>query len=317
MNENNNIIDYENTLIETPKKVQIGDIRAFGYDQEHIDIIKKGFIPKTTEDKWYIYSKDNWIYFHRAWTGQRIYEVELKYINGSYIVDDFIVERNIEKYNNTDDEYDLSILHVLIDYGLLGYSECLGWLLEVYNKNESDAIKLWDVLGSFWISLEDIARYNLIKNTKIPCKEVFKTFNEKMEMFIGILENLQYHKIIPINEFQEFVANFVDVAAKMGEMSAKLVLLINNEPDINKILENINKNFKFIYTKIDSVEKEICHKYFKNDKRSFTLEKLISDLISNSKSVKITEKAVKNFFSYKEIISNEIFSDCYMLRLDY
>jgi len=68
-----NETDYKITQIKTPKKIQLDYGQAFGFYIEHIDKIKKGFIPKTMEDKWYIYSKDNWLFFHRAWTGQGIY----------------------------------------------------------------------------------------------------------------------------------------------------------------------------------------------------------------------------------------------------
>jgi len=314
MDEEDNIIDFENTQIDTPKRIQLNFSQVFGFTKEHIDKIIQGFIPKAMEDKWFIYSKDNWIFFHRSWTGQGIYKAEIKYINGRYIIDDFYAERNVERYSNTDDLFDIHILHILIIWGLLCV-DCRSLYLTLFNKTEDDFKKLWHILGSFLISSTEIEEYEFIKNAKLPCKEVFRIFNEKVEVFIGFLENLHYHKSIPASDFKKLLTNFRSLAAKMKELNVKIVLLMENDTDIAIILKNISKSYSFIFSNIESLQTQNL-KYFKNDKRSFTFEKIISNLISNSNPIRVEEESINNIFSYKEIMSNKMFNAHQMFRID-
>ena len=41
---------------------------------EEFERLAFGFIPKQSEDKWYIYVEDYWIYFHRSWSGRIFYK---------------------------------------------------------------------------------------------------------------------------------------------------------------------------------------------------------------------------------------------------
>ena len=40
-----------------------------------MDHIRQGMIPEVMEDKWFIYWKDDALFFHRSWTGFCIYVV--------------------------------------------------------------------------------------------------------------------------------------------------------------------------------------------------------------------------------------------------
>jgi hypothetical protein len=38
--------------------------------------LRKGLIPKSMDDKWFIYFESPYLYLHRSWTGKLIYRVE-------------------------------------------------------------------------------------------------------------------------------------------------------------------------------------------------------------------------------------------------
>jgi hypothetical protein len=309
-----NEISFEICHIETPKKIQLNNGQSFGFNEEHINIIKKGFIPKTMEDKWYIYSEDNWLFFHRAWTGQGIYKLEIKHINERYIIDEFYVERNIDKYDNTNDLFDIHILHIIIDWGLLGV-DCRSLYLTLFNETESDTMRLWHILGNFFISLNEIKEYELEKEKKYPCKEIFKVFSEKIELFIGFIENLYYHNIIPIDELQNLFKEFINLAIKIEEINVKIDFLIKNKTKINKILEYIYENYSLVLSNINKIQNANL-KYFKNDKRYFLFEDIINNLINNSSSISVEKTTIEKILSYKNIINDNIFNNQYMKRLD-
>jgi hypothetical protein len=40
--------------------------------------LHEGLIPKTMEDKWFIYFESPYLYLHRSWTGKPVYRLELR-----------------------------------------------------------------------------------------------------------------------------------------------------------------------------------------------------------------------------------------------
>lgn len=77
-------------------------------------------IPEVMEDKWFIYLENNWLYFHRSWTGFCIYQLSIEPVTDGYKVVESWVNRDKEQYGNTDDTYDLALMTFLIDRLLLG-----------------------------------------------------------------------------------------------------------------------------------------------------------------------------------------------------
>ena len=48
------------------------------FDSAELAQISQGLVPQAMEDKWFIYlDEDDWLYFHRSWTGACIYAVQL------------------------------------------------------------------------------------------------------------------------------------------------------------------------------------------------------------------------------------------------
>src|SRR5579883_2843476 len=58
------------------KKVRLEVDQTFS--QEEYERLQLGRIPQQMEDKWFIYFEDNWLFFHRSWTGYCVYQVRLE-----------------------------------------------------------------------------------------------------------------------------------------------------------------------------------------------------------------------------------------------
>ena len=82
--------------------------------------MKRGLIPEQMEDKWFIYYTDDWLRFHRSWTGYCIYQVNFRERDGTIEVAQILVSRDVEQYRESSDENDLMLLKFLIDSLLLG-----------------------------------------------------------------------------------------------------------------------------------------------------------------------------------------------------
>ena len=163
MNESNIEIatknSWENIPIDNPQKINI----ELAFSLEQFNKIKNGLIPEEMEDKWFIFYENNWLYFHRSWTGYGIYKAEIIEKNSSYYINEFFVERNKEKYRCENENEDIENFTFLIAWGLLNID-----VREIYfnkNKNnEANAIRSWSNFGNLFISKNDIEEYN--KNGK-------------------------------------------------------------------------------------------------------------------------------------------------------
>lgn len=81
--------------------------------------LSNGFIPKSMDDKWFIFMEGDWLYFHRSWSGFCIYQIRFKPNGDGYIVAEVVANRNKEQYGETSNETDSSMLVYLIDKLLL------------------------------------------------------------------------------------------------------------------------------------------------------------------------------------------------------
>jgi hypothetical protein len=91
--------------------------RAFS--QEEIVQIRRGLVPEQMEDKWFIYWKDDALYFHRSWTGFCVYIVQFAAEGDGWKMVTACVNRNPEQYQETSDEQDRKMISYLVDVLLL------------------------------------------------------------------------------------------------------------------------------------------------------------------------------------------------------
>ena len=99
------------------KKATISVERTFS--RSEMDRIRRGLVPEQMEDKWFIYWKDNALFFHRSWTGYCIYVVHFATEYGLWKMTQAEVNRNPEQYKKMSDERDAKMISYLVDVLLL------------------------------------------------------------------------------------------------------------------------------------------------------------------------------------------------------
>jgi hypothetical protein len=160
---------WKNIPIKNPQRIFIELV----FSEEQYMKIKNGLIPQEMEDKWFIFFENNWLYFHRSWTGFGIYKAEIKRNNEKYCINEFYVEHNKEKYACDNENEDIDNFTFLIAWGLLNVDA-----REIFFKNnisnEKETIKSWSNFGSLMIAKRDIELYNS-KNEEID--NIYDSFN--------------------------------------------------------------------------------------------------------------------------------------------
>jgi hypothetical protein len=62
--------------------------------------LKKGFVPQSMDDRWFIFFEKDWLYFHRSWTGRCIFKVRLRNHKAGYQVAEAWVNQNPAQCRN-------------------------------------------------------------------------------------------------------------------------------------------------------------------------------------------------------------------------
>ena len=81
--------------------------------------MKRGFIPQSMDDRWFICFHDGWLFFYRSWTGYCTYGLRLDTTPKGMQVSESWVSRDPEQYRGTDIEDDRKLVRHLIDELLL------------------------------------------------------------------------------------------------------------------------------------------------------------------------------------------------------
>lgn len=99
------------------KRATIALDRAFS--AEEMRQIRMGVIPRQMEDKWFIYWKDNTLFFHRSWTGYCHYIVRFKEDNGSFRMFEADVNLDPKQRSQGNDKQAAQLISYLIEVLLL------------------------------------------------------------------------------------------------------------------------------------------------------------------------------------------------------
>ena len=152
--------DWKNIPIDTPKKIMI----ELSFSEEQYNKIIKGLIPQQMEDKWFIFFENNWLYFHRSWTGFGIYKAEIIKNDKKYCINEFYVERNKEKYRTEEDDEDIDNFTFLIAWGLLKSTQAF---LQKNINNGQEAVTAWGNFGSLILPTMYPTKENSISKEKL------------------------------------------------------------------------------------------------------------------------------------------------------
>lgn len=79
------------------------------------DRIRGGHIPVDMDDRWFIYFENDWLHFHRSWTGAQIFALRLDDCPAGVRVTDAWASRDLEQYRSAgvkqDQQLVLSLIH--------------------------------------------------------------------------------------------------------------------------------------------------------------------------------------------------------------
>ena len=89
------------------------------FSSQEMKRICRGLVPKQMEDRWFIYWKDDTLFFHRSWTGYCIYVVHFVAEGGSFRMIKADVNRYPKQYGEASDERDAEMISELVDMLLL------------------------------------------------------------------------------------------------------------------------------------------------------------------------------------------------------
>ena len=150
---------WQNHPIDNPKKIDF----SIHFDDKQFEKLKRGLIPQQMEDKWFIFFENDWLYFHRSWTGLGLYKAQLIKEQDGYSIKEFWTERNQEKYKNEDDNTDIENISFLIARGLLGI-DVRKLYADKHIQSEGDRIKGWNNFGHLLFTNQGVDYSDKIKS---------------------------------------------------------------------------------------------------------------------------------------------------------
>jgi hypothetical protein len=106
--------DSWKTLPMTDKAVRVPLL--IEYSEPAFEAMKLGFIPRSMEDKWFIFYEDSWLYFHRSWTGFCLFKLMFEHIENKYIASEFWAERDESIYKYVSEENDIYLLKIWLEF---------------------------------------------------------------------------------------------------------------------------------------------------------------------------------------------------------
>lgn len=133
------------------------------FSREDMEVIQRGLIPEEMEDKWFIYWKDENLFFHRSWTGFCIYIVHFAVENQGARMVKADVNRDPEQYSETIDANDARMIDYLVDILLL-QKESTFPSDEI--SPEKRAIKNWSQVGRAMFGKNQPGGLTIIKKPK-------------------------------------------------------------------------------------------------------------------------------------------------------
>jgi hypothetical protein len=107
---------WKNRSFFLPKRLNI----SLHFTGEQVSKLKRGLIPQTRDDVWFIFFEKDCLYFHCARSGNCVYRAELQKINNEYCIIEFWAETHQSLWKVKNDNENIQIFNFLITCGLLG-----------------------------------------------------------------------------------------------------------------------------------------------------------------------------------------------------
>lgn len=108
--------DWKNEPLPT-KRVTVCLDRRFSLAE--MNSIRRGLVPEQMEDKWFVYWKDDTLFFHRSWTGFCIYAARFAKYGDQFKMTEADVNNDPRQHKAADAQSEAEMLSYLIDVLLL------------------------------------------------------------------------------------------------------------------------------------------------------------------------------------------------------
>ena len=95
------------------------------FDAHQLELLKRGFIPRNMDDKWFIYYEEPYLYLHRSWTGLPKYRVTLKNIANGADVSEALCSSPLADISPVSLDYEAALLDLFVSNILLGQAKPL------------------------------------------------------------------------------------------------------------------------------------------------------------------------------------------------
>lgn len=86
----------------------------FKISSKTMDIIRKGHIPESMEDHWFMYCDNEYIRYYRSWTGMCAFEAHYKEFDTGYLVDNLKMNHGLAEFGVNGDEAGAALFMYLI-----------------------------------------------------------------------------------------------------------------------------------------------------------------------------------------------------------
>ncbi|MDL5514424.1 hypothetical protein QSE00_21605 [Arenibacter sp. M-2] len=77
--------------------------------------LEKGIKPSDMDDKWFVYTINESIFFHRSWSGHCIFVVKVERENNEFFLGDVIANRKPDQFGNSEIEVKKEMFEKLVD----------------------------------------------------------------------------------------------------------------------------------------------------------------------------------------------------------
>ncbi|RZK74216.1 MAG: hypothetical protein EOO85_15700 [Pedobacter sp.] len=92
-------------IVDMPNLYEVTTLNRALTEEEYQALIS-GFKPGGTDDRWFLYVKDDWVYLHRSWTGHCIFKLKLEAISGTMMLTEMHINRDPDQYRSVNTEAD-------------------------------------------------------------------------------------------------------------------------------------------------------------------------------------------------------------------
>ena len=91
--------------VDMPETFEVATMNR-SLSEEEYQALVFGFIPRDTDDRWFLYAQDDWVYLHRSWTGHCIFKLKLEVSSGNVTLTDIHINRDPDQYRSVNTQAD-------------------------------------------------------------------------------------------------------------------------------------------------------------------------------------------------------------------